>query len=150
MPSLLSGTGAARVHERAKRQDRADAAGAGGTTAGSSKSGSSSISSKKQQVYLQRVATTATTIFAAAAAITAAQMPWWWWSVRTVAAVERWRTRDQGRQYKVLVLSYTGILEPGKMSTGTVIGSLPGVYDCSRYPSKFAESARQPAACPWC
>ena len=103
MPSSLSGTGAARVHEIAKREDRAEGAGAGGTTAGSRSSGSSGISSKKQQAYLQKVAKTATTIFGAAAAITAAQLPWGWWSVRTVAAMARWRTRHQGRQCKLLV-----------------------------------------------
>ena len=45
MPSLLSETGAARVHEIAEREDRVDAAGAGGTTAGSSSSSSSIRSS---------------------------------------------------------------------------------------------------------
>ena len=44
-PSLLSGTGAARVHEMAERDDQADAAGSGGTTAGSSSSSSGSSSS---------------------------------------------------------------------------------------------------------
>ena len=54
MPSLLSETGAARVHEIAEREDRVDAAGAGGTTAGSSSSGSISISGKKQQVICRK------------------------------------------------------------------------------------------------
>ena len=52
MPSLLSGTGAARVHEIAIREDRADAAGTGGTTAGSSSIISSIASAASSNSYI--------------------------------------------------------------------------------------------------